>query len=102
MNEDAIIGDIYNLTDEDGQEESFKLIGKCEYNGKTYFAFQSMDEESEEFAILRVREVIDGEAVLDTIDDDEEFDAVADIFEDEIFFDIDYDENDEDEDGESD
>ena len=39
--------------------------------------------------------MIDGEAVLDTIDDDEEFDAVADIFEDEIFFDIDYDEEEE-------
>lgn len=95
MNEDAIIGDIYNLTDEDGQEEAFKLIGRCEYEGKTYYAFQSLDEENESFAILRVREMIDGEAVLDTIDDDEEFDAVADIFEDEIFFDIDYDEEEE-------
>lgn len=97
MNDEAIIGDIYNLTDEDGQEESFKLIGKCEYSGKTYFAFQSLDEENESFAILRVSEIVDGEAVLDTIDDDEEFDAVADIFEDEIFFDIDYDEDEDNE-----
>lgn len=95
MNDEAIIGDIYNLTDEDGQEESFKLIGKCEYEGNVYYAFQSLDEENETFAILKVREVIDGEAVLDTVDDDEEFDAVADIFEDEIFFDIDYDEEEE-------
>ena len=95
MNEDAIIGDIYNLTDEDGQEEAFKLIGKCEYEGKTYFAFQSVDGEEETFAILRVNAIVDGEAILDTIDDDEEFDAVADIFEDEIFFDIDYDEDEE-------
>ena len=52
MNEDAIIGDIYNLTDEDGQEEAFKLIGKCEYEGKVYYAFQSLDEENETFKYI--------------------------------------------------
>ena len=37
----------------------------------------------------------DGEMMLVTIDDDDEFDAVADIFDDELFSDIDYDEIDE-------
>ena len=35
----------------------------------------------------------DGEEILVSVDDDDEFDRVSDIFEDEVFSDIDYDEN---------
>ncbi|MBO5788616.1 MAG: DUF1292 domain-containing protein [Clostridia bacterium] len=97
MFEEAVVGDVYTLTDEDGVEQPFTLIGKCTYEGGNYFAFQSAseDDDDEGYVILRVRECEDGDMMLDTVDDEDEFDAVADIFEDEIFFDIDYDEDDE-------
>ena len=41
---------------------------------------------------MRVEEE-DGEPIFVTIDDDDEFDTVADIFEDEVFSEIDYDED---------
>jgi len=59
----------------------------------TYYALTELDENnnqiSEEYVILRL-EMEDGEEVLVSIDDDEEFDRVADFFDDQ-FSDIDYD-----------
>ena len=64
-----------------------------EFEGKTYFALVPADEESEEYVILRLGLDEKGEETLVTIDDDEEFDRVADYFEDELFDIIDYDED---------
>ena len=44
--------------------------------------------------ILRLELDETGEETLVTIDDDDEFDRVADYFEDELFDTVDYDEND--------
>lgn len=85
--------DVYTLTDEEGNEKQFELIGEAEIDGKTYYALTELDDDynqvSEEYVILRL-EVEDGEDVLVSIDDDEEFDRVADFFDDQ-FSDIDYD-----------
>ena len=86
--------DIYTLTDEEGKETQFELLGTCEYNENTYYALASLESENDEYVILRVEDE-DGEMRLVTIDDDDEVDAVADIFDDELFSDIDYDEIDE-------
>ena len=55
-----------------------------------------MINSEEEYVILRLEEE-DGETILVTIDDDDEFEAVADIFDDQVFGDIDYDDGEEDE-----
>ncbi len=85
---------VYTLTDENGKEEDFELIASCEFEGNTYFALVpvgSDEDPEEEYVILKeVRE--DDEQTLVTIDDDEEFDRVADYFEDTVFGEIDYDE----------
>jgi len=85
--------DVNTLTDEEGNEKQFELIGEAEIDGKTYYALTELDDDynqvSEEYVILRL-EVEDGEDVLVSIDDDEEFDRVADFFDDQ-FSDIDYD-----------
>ena len=85
--------DVYTLTDEEGNEKQFELIGEAEIDGKTYYALTELDDDynqvSEEYVILRL-EVEEGEDVLVSIDDDEEFDRVADFFDDQ-FSDIDYD-----------
>ena len=85
-------GDIYTLTDETGKESEFELIGSCEFEGKTYLALIPVEEGTEEYVILRLEADEKGEEILVTIDDDDEFDRVADYFEDELFDTIDYDE----------
>jgi len=102
--------EIYTLTDEDGKESDFRLIGRQDIDGQSYVALIPIDEDGEEidleddedggFVILKVIEGEDGEEELVEIEDDEEFDRIADVFEDELFEDLDYDEDDE-EDGES-
>ncbi len=90
--------EFYTLVDEDGVESEFELIGACEYQGKQYFAMipaspeQKEEDEFCEYVILRQDKDENGEDTLITIDDDEEFDNVADIFDDQFSEEIDYDE----------
>jgi len=90
--------EVYTLTDEDGKESDFELIGRLDDSGQSYVALAPVetDEESEaddeegSFIVLKVVEE-DGEEIFETIEDDEEFDRIADIFEDELMQDMDYD-----------
>lgn len=87
--------DVFTLTDEDGVETDFEVVGSCEYEGGIYFAViplkeGSDDEEQIEYTILKSEKDENGEDIFVTVDDDDEFDAVADIFEDELFADEDY------------
>ena len=86
-------GDIYTLTDETGKESEFELIGSCEFEGKTYLALIPVEDGMDEYVILRLEADEKGEEILVTIEDDDEFDRVADYFEDELFDTIDYDED---------
>lgn len=90
-------GEIYTLTDEEGNENEFELLGTYEKDGKTYLALVPLADEEGEFVILRAEIDENGEELLETIDDDDEFYAVADYFEDTLFDEIDYDENSEEE-----
>lgn len=90
--------EIYTLTDEDGNESQFELIGSREVDGQTYLALVPVDENDEdEYVILKVEIDENGEETLVTINDDDEFDRIADIFDDELFGSVDYDEEDEEE-----
>ena len=97
INEEEVdeLGDIvYTLTDEEtGEELDFQLIARATIDDVLYFALvPADDEECEEYVILRVTE--DGEdLVLESIDDDDEFDKVEDYFNDLLFNEIEYDEN---------
>ena len=86
--------DIYTLTDEEGNESQFELIDEVEMDGVTYYALTELDAEgnqvSEEYVILRLEREENGEEILISIDDDEEFDKIADYFDDK-FNAIDYD-----------
>ena len=91
--------DIYTLTDEEGNERDYELIGSIEENGVTYYAlipYTDDDTDPEEYIVLRGEKDENGEEILVSIEDDEEFDRIADIFDDE-FADIDYDMEPEDE-----
>jgi uncharacterized protein YrzB (UPF0473 family) len=85
---------IFTLTDEEGNESQFELIGNLDINGNTYVALvpvESENSEEEEYVVLKVEEDENGDEFLVTIDDDDEFDAVADAFEDQFMAEFDYD-----------
>ena len=91
--------EFFTLTDEDGNEIRFELIGATEYKGKNYYAMipaedDQAQEESDgfcEYVILREEKDEDGEYSLVSVDDDDEFDDVADKFDDMFSEEIDYD-----------
>ncbi|MCL2158213.1 MAG: DUF1292 domain-containing protein [Oscillospiraceae bacterium] len=100
--------DVYTLTDEEGNDEDYELLGRLDEDGQTYVALAPMDEaeggdgeEEDTFIILKVVEE-NGEEIFEAIEDDDEFDRIADIFEDELMQDLDYDSEDDEEDEEDD
>lgn len=73
---------IIELEDEDGNVTRFEFIDAIEHNGTTYYALvpQTDDEEvTDEFVVLKEEE-IDGQAMLATVDNDEEYSAIGEIF----------------------
>ena len=92
-NEDNLI----MLTDENGIEVEFEIIADYEKNGNRYFAMfppESDDEEDSdliEYVILKLVKNEDGEEYFESIDDDVEFDDIADYFDDLFSAEVDYD-----------
>ena len=83
------------LTEEDGTAVEFGFIGKVSLDGKDYYALIPLEDNPDgDYIVLRAEPVEGGEegdADLVTIDDDDEYDRVADLVEDEFFSEIDYD-----------
>ncbi|MBR7165999.1 MAG: DUF1292 domain-containing protein [Clostridia bacterium] len=88
---DEMEPDRVTLTDEEGVEREFDIIGSLEMDGNEYFALVAVEGNEDEYIILKVIEE-NGEEVLITIDDDDEFDRVADAFDDEMLEEYDLDE----------
>ncbi len=86
-NEEA---EIFLLTDETGKESKFELIGETEMDGSIYYAMIPIEEKGDEYVILKVVPDENGEDTLESVDDDDEFEKIADIF-DDMFMDTDYD-----------
>ena len=86
----------FTLTDEEGNEIEFELIGSGEVDGVMYYAMipaeeaEDEDRDTFEYVILKSEVDEDGDESLFTIDDDEEFDRVADFF-DDMFSTVDFD-----------
>lgn len=96
MEENIFENDYFTLTDEDGNEIEFELIGQCERNGEQYLALIPVEEDANtpddvcEYIILKLAKEGD-EEILVTVDDDDELDDVADYFDDLFSQEIDYD-----------
>ena len=86
----------FTLTDEEGNEIEFELIGSGEVDGVMYYAMIPAEEAEDEnrdtfeYVILKSEVDEDGDESLATIDDDEEFDRIADFF-DDMFSTVDFD-----------
>jgi uncharacterized protein YrzB (UPF0473 family) len=86
---------IYILQDEEGKDHEFELLDTCEKNGTRYYAMvpaeaEDKDDEFCEYVILK-SVMVDGEESLVSIEDDDEFDDIADYFDDLFAEEIDYD-----------
>ena len=93
-NERFVENEIYTLTDEEGKESEFQLIGKEELDGETYIALIPLEDNDDGcYVILKLAKDENGEEVFISIEDDEEFDKVADFFDDKLIPEIDYDED---------
>lgn len=82
--------EIFTLTDEEGNEHEFELMDVMEENGTVYYALvpymedpEAAIEEDTELVILKVGEE-NGEEFLATIDNDEEYERIGNIFIDRI------------------
>lgn len=98
--------DILTLMDEDGVESEYRIVACAEVDGVEYMALEPINEDPEqalmeaaELVFLKVSEELDedGEAYLDTIQDDEEFERVAEIFRDKLSEEYDFLDGDEEE-----
>ena len=78
------------VTDEEGKELVLEFMDALEHNGQLYQAFFPAETEGEEddpdagLVILNVLHE-DGEAVLSTLDSDEELEEVYDLFMESLF-----------------
>jgi len=83
------------ITDEDGKEIDLEYVDAIEYNGHTYMAFfpaesEDENEENPDNGLIILKSVTeDGEDLLSTLDDEEELDAVYDVFMQQLFEDED-------------
>ena len=82
---------VVSLLDENGKETEFEVIATLEVNESEYAILLPLDGDSEEAFIFKMVQE-DGEYVLECVEDDEEFDAVAAAY-DEIMEDEDDEEN---------
>lgn len=79
--------ELYTLMDEEGKEETFELIDIYEEGEEKYFAmvpyFENPDDliqSDGELVILKAVTDENGEDILATIEDDDEFDRIGKIF----------------------
>ena len=90
--------DIIKLTDDDGKEYSFEVLDAIETDAGRYVALmpcvndpKDFLDDSGELVIAEVKEDENGEEYFSDIEDDDEYDTVADLFIDRLseLYDID-------------
>ncbi len=78
--------EIYTLSDENGVEHTFELLDTLEDGGNLYYAMVPVYDRPEdsitgdaELVVLK-SEYTDGEEMLVTVDDEDEYDRIGNIF----------------------
>ena len=81
--------DFITITDEEGNSYEVERVSEedIEYQGRVYRAFLPVGEDEDEIYELILFRIVeeDGEEVLETIDDEDEMEAVYEIFMDRLF-----------------
>ncbi|NFQ66853.1 DUF1292 domain-containing protein [Clostridium sporogenes] len=73
--------DTITLTDEEGKETEFEVITKLDIQDKEYVVVVPKDQEVDEAIALRIDNNDKGEEVLVPVEEDEEFNMVAESYE---------------------
>ncbi|MBD5639070.1 DUF1292 domain-containing protein [Clostridium botulinum] len=73
--------DTITLTDEEGKKTEFEVITKLDIEDKEYVVVVPKDEEVDEAIALRIDNNDKGEEVLVPVEEDEEFNMVAEAYE---------------------
>ena len=91
--EEELEENIITLTDEEtGEEQDFEIYAQATIDDQLYFALVPVNDDGNEYVILKA--TVDGDDLLfETIDDDDEFEKAEDYFNDLLFSEVDYDEN---------
>ena len=87
---------IITLTDEDGTEIEFEVIGEAELDGVTYYAMMptenaNVEEGIVEYVLLKKEADENGDDLFITLDDEDEFEKVANYFDSLFDSEVDYD-----------
>lgn len=82
--------DLFTLEDEEGNEQTFELCDVYQEDDITYFALIPQQDENaandeEDYFVILKRDDNDPDEYLDSIDDEEELDRLAEIFMERIF-----------------
>ncbi len=85
-NENAFLDEdegIIELEDDEGIVTRFEFVDRAEMNGAVYYALIPAnidDEDNAEFVVLKEITDENGETMLSTVDDDEEYQAAGEMF----------------------
>lgn len=86
MEKNEYTPDLYTLEDEDGNEKEFELLDVMEYEDEVYYALipyyeneEELLEDDSEFVVLKA-EMVDGEEMLASIEDDDEYEKIGAMF----------------------
>lgn len=85
--------EIITLTDDEGNEFELEYLDTVEYKGNIYMAFfptleEGEDEDSDEYGLIILRSVPGAEGeedILESVDDEDELNAVYDLFMETLF-----------------
>ena len=77
--------DLFELIDEEGNKKQFELFDAAEINGEQYYAMLPAIEDDDflnsDFDLVILKSIEeDGEEILASIDDDDEFESVSTFF----------------------
>lgn len=99
---EEFLGDLIELTDEDGVKHSFELVDTLDKDDKTYVALIAGPDDEEmldgdgSLVIMRIVSQDGEDEVLEMIEDEDEFDEISEIFMDRLSDLYEFDEDDED------
>ena len=89
--EEELEVNVITLTDDEtGEEQDFEIWARATIDEKLYYALVPVEDDGNEYVILKATEEGD-EVIFETIDDDEEFEKAEDYFNDLLFGEVDYD-----------
>ena len=84
---------IISMLDEDGESIDFAVLDEASYNGTDYLLVleeESIDDDDAEASIIKAIKTEGDDVIYEFIDDDEEFNAVAGLFQDNDDYDLEF------------